>query len=96
MTIFFVIPAKAGIYALRWTPVFAGMTDPYLNHLKRNTTIGSITPANADESRPHYRISRQLRPQRREYRHGRRRPCDKRVSGGKAHLRPTDERLVAS
>ena len=32
-----VIPAQAGIYALRWTPVFAGMTGPYLNHPKRNT-----------------------------------------------------------
>ena len=31
-----VIPAQAGIYAPRWTPVSAGMTGPYLNHLKRN------------------------------------------------------------
>ena len=37
-----VIPACAGIYALRWTPVFAGMTGPYLNHLKRNTTAGRV------------------------------------------------------
>ena len=35
--IFPVIPAKAGIYALRWTPLFAGMTSPYPNHPKRNT-----------------------------------------------------------
>ena len=96
MTIFFVIPAKAGIYALRWTPVFAGMTDPYLNHLKRNTTIGSIMPANADESRPHYRISRQRRTQRGKARHsGRRRPCDKRVLGSKA-ISSQSENPVAS
>ena len=34
-----VIPAKAGIYALRWTPVFAETTDPHLNHPKVNTTV---------------------------------------------------------
>ena len=33
-----VIPAKAGIYALQWTPAFAGATDPHLNHRKGNTT----------------------------------------------------------
>ena len=32
-----VIPAKAGTYALRWTPVFAGATGPHLKHLKGNT-----------------------------------------------------------
>ena len=31
-----VIPAPAGIYRLQWNPVFAGATDPHLNHLKRN------------------------------------------------------------
>ena len=35
--IYSVIPAQAGIYALRRTPLFAGMTAPYLNHPKRNT-----------------------------------------------------------
>ena len=47
---FSVIPAKAGIYSLRWTPVFAGMTDPHLNHLKRNTTA-----AGAGLPSPHHR-----------------------------------------
>ena len=32
--IFPVIPAQAGIYALRWTPVFAGATVCQPNHLK--------------------------------------------------------------
>ena len=31
-----VIPAQAGIYALRWTPVFAAMTAPYPNHPKKH------------------------------------------------------------
>ena len=35
--IFPVIPAKAGIYALRWTPVSAAMTDPHPNRLNRTT-----------------------------------------------------------
>ena len=36
--IFPVIPAQAGIYTLRCTPVFAGATDPRLNHPKGNIT----------------------------------------------------------
>ena len=41
---FSVIPAKAGIYTLRWTPVFARATDPHLNHPKRNTTPAPTRP----------------------------------------------------
>ena len=47
--IFSVIPAKAGIYALRWTPVFAGATDPHLKHPKGNTTPAR-TPATPSRS----------------------------------------------
>ena len=36
---FSVIPAKAGIYALRWTPVFAAATDPHLGHMAIFTVI---------------------------------------------------------
>ena len=41
-----VIPAKAGIYAPRWTPAKAGATDPHLNHPKGNTA----TPRARSES----------------------------------------------
>ena len=35
MVTFTVIPAQAGIYALRWTPVFAGATEPHLKPPER-------------------------------------------------------------